>query len=364
MNRLTSWQLYSLLVLFQLGTSVVFGLSSPAKQDAWITVLISALPGGALLWAYSKLFETRPNANWTGLLQFAFGRYAGSLLGIIYVFIFIYSAARDLRDLGELTNTFLLPQTPMVITMLMFQMLVAYICFAGIERMGRMAEMNVPIILLLFVLQIVLLITSGSMQLSLITPVAENWKLILTSVFPGNYTVPYAEAFAFAAFWSLTRPPKQFRNMVLISAATVGAFLTVLDILAICMVGPELFSRSFFPLMSTFHLINLGDFIQNIDPVIVTNYMIGVLFKVSIFTYAALTVISDIWNVQGHKVAVIPVSIVIVLFALYMAENLSSHLFTGHAWVPWVIFLPFFVVLPMLVLSVVKIKTFAGEGKT
>ncbi len=48
MNRLTSWQLYSLLVLFQLGTSVVFGLSSPAKQDAWITVLISALPGGAL----------------------------------------------------------------------------------------------------------------------------------------------------------------------------------------------------------------------------------------------------------------------------------------------------------------------------
>ncbi len=64
----------------------------------------------------------------------------------------------------------------MVITMLMFQMLVAYICFAGIERMGRMAEMNVPIILLLFVLQIVLLITSGSMQLSLITPVAENWK--------------------------------------------------------------------------------------------------------------------------------------------------------------------------------------------
>lgn len=357
MGSISYWQLYCLMLLFQLGTSVVFGFASPAKQDAWITVLLSMVPGSLLLWSYSKLFEADPQSNWTQILKNTFGKAAGFMLGTFYVFIFIYSAARDLRDLGELTKTFLLPNTPMLVTMLLFQLLVATICYAGMERMGRIAELNAPVIFLFFALQIVLLLGSGQLQPHLLTPVAEKWKPILVSVFPGNYTVPYAESFAFAAFWSIAGKPKQFKKAILYSATTVSGFLIVLDLLAVCTVGPEVFSRSFFPLMTIFHLVNIGDFIQNIDPVIVTNYMIGVLLKVSVFTFAALSTISDLWKIEGHKVAALPISLLILLFALFMAKDLSSHLFTGREWVPWVIFLPFFVAVPMVTLPVTKLRS-------
>jgi spore germination protein KB len=160
----------------------------------------------------------------------------------------------------------------------------------------------------------------------------------------------------------MAKSPVQFRRMALLSAASVGGILMIFDLLAISTVGPEIFSRSFFPLMTTFHMVNIGDFVQNIDPLIVTNYMVGVLFKVSIFTYAACAMISGLWKVPGHKAAVIPVSIIILFFALYMAENLSSHLFTGHQWATWIIFPPFFIVMPLLVLLIIKIKTAAGKG--
>jgi spore germination protein KB len=337
------------------GTSVVFGFASQAKQDAWITVLLSLIFGSLLFWTYGKLFQSRPNTNWAGLLRLSFGK-AGFLIGIVYVFVFIYAAARDLRDLGELTRTFLLPKTPIWVTLFLFQLLVAYICYIGLEGMARIAELNAPLVFFLFLIQIILLISSGPIRPELLTPVAENWKPILSSAFPGNFTVPYAETFAFAAFWSLTRSPGQYLKASLYSATTVSICFVILDILAVCTVGPELFSRSFFPLMTSYHLVNLGDFIKNIDPIIVTNYMIGVLIKVCVFTYAALAMISDLWSISGHKVAAVPVSLLILIFSLYMAENLSSHLFSGTYWVPWVIFLPFFVALPLVVLLMSNIR--------
>jgi len=356
MRSLSLWQLYSLMLLFLLGTSVVFGIAVPAKQDAWITAAIGMVLGSGLLFMYSKLYETNANTSWNGLLILAFGRHIGAILGVLYVFLFMYSAARDLRDIGELTNTFLLQKTPIEVSMALFQLLVAYVCYAGIVRMGRLAEMNVLVMIFSFLLQIVLLIATGTIRLSLLAPVAADWKPIMTTVFPGSLTVPYGEAFAFAAFWASMMPPKEFRQAALLSGATAGLFFIVLDIISITALGPELFSRSLFPLMSTIHLVNIADFLQNIDPFIVTNYMIGVLFKVAIFTYAACAHISDLWKVNSQA-AVIPVSVIVFVYAFYMADNLSSHLFTGFQWATWVIFIPFFVCLPLLVLLVIKLKS-------
>lgn len=356
MRSLSLWQLYSLMLLFLLGTSVVFGIAAPAKQNAWITAAISMLLGSGLLFMYSKLYESKANANWTGLLKIAFGRPIGAALGVVYVFLFMYTAGRDLRDIGELTNTFLLPRTPIGVSMALFQLLVAYVCYAGIRRMGRLAELNVPIMIFSFLLQIGLLLASGTIRLSLLAPVAAEWKPILTSVFPASFTVPYAEAFAFGAFWATTLPPQGFRQAALLSGATAGLFFIILDVVAIATLGPELFSRSLFPLMSTFHLVNVADFIQNIDPFIVINYMIGVLFKIAIFTYAACALISDLWKANSQA-AVIPVSVIVFVFAFYMADNLSLHLFMGHQWATWLIFVPFFVGLPLIAWLVIKLKT-------
>ncbi|MNH41939.1 hypothetical protein D3C79_1035340 [compost metagenome] len=67
--------------------------------------------------------------------------------------------------------------------------------------------------------------------------------------------------------------------------------------------------------------------------------------------------ISDQWKIKHLQAGVIPISVIICLFAFYMADNLSSHLFTGHQWAVWVVFLPFFIVLPVLALLAIKLKS-------
>ncbi|REK76790.1 GerAB/ArcD/ProY family transporter [Paenibacillus paeoniae] len=364
MKALSTWQIYSLMLLFQMGTNVVFGFAGTAKQDAWIVAFLSTLGAFLLQWLYYKLYATRPGENWTSLLKLSFGRYLGTFLHTVYIVVFLYLAARNLRDLGEVTKVQLLFNTPPIVDMMIFQLLVAYICYAGIQRMGRLAELNMPIIFLFIVLQIILISFSGIMDFSRLMPVAENWNLIATTVFPFSISVPYSETFVFSMFGALTVAPRAYKKAAMLSVASAGLIFTIWDILSVSTLGSTIFSRSFFPLMTTFQMINIADFITNIDPVIVTNYMITLMIKIAVYALATCAGIARLCKLDSYKSIIMPVSLLVIVLAYFMTDNLSSHLFVAINWTGWLILLPLFIVLPAIVLVIMTVKNRrTGEGR-
>lgn len=356
MKVLTTWQTFSMIFLFQLGSSIVFGFSGGAKQDAWISVGISTFIGCGLIWMYSKLFEWYPDKNWISLLIHLFGRYFGNIVASVYILIFIYDAGRVLRDFGELMNNFILPRTPVAFTMFLFLLLIAYACFAGIERMARFAEITILVVILNLLIQFIILASSEVLDLSLLFPIGEDWKHIGTTVFPLGVTVPFGETFAFTLFWTQLVQPNKFRKMVLLSSILIGIILALLDILAVGTLGPEMFSRSFYPLLSTFQLISVTDTINNLDPIVVTNFLVCGFFKILVFTYAALTGITTQWKIDKYRAAIIPVSILVWLLAFYMTKNMVSHLFVGPKWVTLVMWVPLFIIIPLFAVILAKVK--------
>lgn len=356
MKVLSTWQFFSLIFLFQLGTNVLFGFAGGARQDAWIAVGIGTAIGSSLIWMFTKIYEWYPEENWISLLVIIFGRYIGNILAMIYNLAFIYEAARVLRDYGELMSTFLLPRTPIGFQMFLFLVLISYACFAGLERMARLAELCILIVFLSFFGQITLLAISNVIHISWLTPIGADWKRIGTTVFPLGITTTFGETIAFAAFWTLTVQPSKYRKAALLSSILVGLILMTLDIVAVGTLGSDMFFRALYPLLSTFQLISIADFIDNLDAVIITNFSTGVLFKVAIYTYAACAGITAQWKAGNHRAVIIPVSALVWLLAFYMAENISSHIFIGLKWLPWVIELPLFVVIPLLVFIIASIK--------
>jgi len=55
MIRISNYQLFCLIVLFEIGSSILFVRGIEAKQDAWIAVLIGTLSGLGLIWVYTEL---------------------------------------------------------------------------------------------------------------------------------------------------------------------------------------------------------------------------------------------------------------------------------------------------------------------
>lgn len=136
-----------------------------------------------------------------------------------------------------------------------------------------------------------------------------------------------------------------------------------IGLLGVATLGAEIFSRAIYPLLSTFQMTAVSQFVDNVDPLIVINYMIVGIFKVLIFTYAACAGIATQWKLSNYRAVILPVCLLVWLLATYMAPNLSSHIFTGLKWVPWVMWVPLFLVIPLLLFLGLGVKRVLGSNK-
>jgi len=360
MKFISTRPLWSLIVLFQLGSNVVFGFGSQARQDAWIAALISAGLGGGLILLYSILMKWFPGYDWINLLRLLLGKVGGSMLGFIYILAFIYVAGRVLRDFGELFQTYILPRTPMPLTMSVFLLLCGYAVFAGLERISRLAELCINIVLLYIIGLTILLLLTDVAQIYWLYPLATDWKRILAAVYPLGVNVPYGETLVFALLWSMMKPA-QFRKASLWAVATTGAMFILLDLLAITVLSPEVFAAAIFPILTMFQIISVADFLENVDPLVVTIFMIGGMFKIIVFFYASCQGISSFWRIKSHRTVLLPVGLLVWLIAVYTADNIASHLLVGLQWVPWLLWTPLFMLIPLMLLPVAWWKKKRGE---
>lgn len=58
--RISPGQLFSLLVLFDMGTSIIRVLAMKAEKDAWLAILLGVGGGLAIFYVYASLFLLYP----------------------------------------------------------------------------------------------------------------------------------------------------------------------------------------------------------------------------------------------------------------------------------------------------------------
>ncbi|GAA3330831.1 hypothetical protein GCM10020331_084920 [Ectobacillus funiculus] len=90
---------------------------------------------------------------------------------ITYIIYFISQGARISRDFAELILSTILVETPSLIIMASFVAVIIYTLRGGIEVFGRMAEMVVPVVLILLITTWIIIYASGVVDLKQLTPV-------------------------------------------------------------------------------------------------------------------------------------------------------------------------------------------------
>lgn len=73
--KISSYQLFVLILLFQLGSALLLPLATDVKQDAWIAVLIGLIGGILLFFIYYRIYTYYPDALPTTYLQKIIGTF-------------------------------------------------------------------------------------------------------------------------------------------------------------------------------------------------------------------------------------------------------------------------------------------------
>ncbi|MGM0879100.1 MAG: GerAB/ArcD/ProY family transporter [Bacillota bacterium] len=359
-GKITSFQLFCLIILFELGTAIMVPLGVDAKQDAWIAILIGMVGGTLIFCIYSYLYNHFPHLLLTGYVRIILGKYIGSIIGIIYILFFIYGAARDLRDGVELL-VLSYDVTPMSVLSIILVLIISYALYSGIEVLSRSGEIYFIFILFTGILGIIFLLLSNVVNIDKMLPVLENgWKPIFSAVYEQTLMFPFGEMICFTMILPYLNNPKLGFKIGTTAIILSGIIISFVIFLEISVLGVHKVKESIFPLLSMMQHIQVGGFIQRLDAFVVTSLIINDFFKVAIFSYAALIGSVDLFRVQKNKL-VIPIGIIIFLTSILIAQDVRMHFEQGKFALKY-IFPLFSVVIPFLLMTVVIIrKNFSTE---
>lgn len=169
-------------------------------------------------------------------------------------------------------------------------------------------------------------------------------------------------------FHYLNRPEltKKVGLSALLASGLVLCWTTSLNI---AVLGVDVAARATFPLLATIGKMNLLNFLQRLDAIVVFPFLITMFFKTSLFFYGAVIGVVDLFRLQKHQQIVLPMAVIVIFLSLMIASNFAEHIEEGHDIVPYYIFIPLHIIIPSLMLLVSEIrkrleKTKDGKGKS
>jgi len=357
MERISIYQLLTLTVFFQLGTSAIFGFSSSAGRDAWLAILICTVLGMAIILMYIALMKLNPGLTLVEWFPTQFGRWLGMPIAWLYPLLFLYVTGRVLADIKSTIPDTLLPGTPSWFIVLTLLLVIIFCVYSGIEVLGRLTEYLLPIMLLIFIIEIILLFSSGVVHLNYILPVlGKGWGNVWNGIWPTGITQTFAETLTIAMIWPLVQHTKKIGKVTIIATLITGAVLVSFSLMGVAVLGEDITGRTMYPVYLLMKQISIADFFENLDAIVSLNMIVTAYIKVTIYFFAAVRSIQLLLNMSSSRRLVLPVAFVTYSLGMTMATNINEHLYVGIHIFPLTVWVPLLIVLPTVLFIVTLIR--------
>ncbi|APH06417.1 GerAB/ArcD/ProY family transporter [Bacillus weihaiensis] len=362
-ERISLWQLYIVIVCFQIGSAALVGIGNQAKQDAWIAVLLATFIGIGTILFYVFLLSRAPGKNLFELFDYCFGKYIGKALTFVYVIFFFYTASRVLRDFCELLVSTIFEETPIELVAITMMLVIVYMLQHGLEVLGRTSEVFFPYVVTFIVLIGLGILFSGGIEFDRLLPILpEGFTPIMKAIFPDLLTFPFGEVIAFALIIPYVGKEKHVKKVSAVAVLTSGLLLTYGSVVQITTLGADLKERSSFPLLSASREISLLNFIERVDLVVVFFVMFGIIVKVSVFFYGGLKGLEHIMN-RPYRTLTFSMGTIIAFFSIIISGSFVEHLEEGLKITTLYFHLPTQFFIPIAMLPILIWKTRKKQQK-
>ncbi|QAA31377.1 GerAB/ArcD/ProY family transporter [Clostridium manihotivorum] len=325
MNKLSNHQLFTLMFIFEIGSTTIFALGIGAKQDAWIVILLALVIGLIFMWIYTELQKSFPDKNYIGIAKLILGNKIGTIVVFMYMFNLLWHCARNTREFSELLLMTLFPTTPMYIILMLFIGVSIHILIKGIEVLARLSEVIFYAIIISMIVIYFLIYISGKLDFSNLLPIlGEGGKPVLKEL-PTIIVFPFGEVFVFSMYWNMVYEKEQLRKTGVKVIFYSGVLLCMSVIIDICALGAEYTEIATIPLVETIKLINIEGVISNIDAIGVIMMFLGGFFKMTIYLNAINTIFTGIFRIKNVNLSLLCMGIFLLFFSILFEPNYAYH---------------------------------------
>ena len=343
-----------LIILFIFGTTLLVAPGGQAKQDTWIAIIIAISWSIILLLMFSRILSLYPGKDLFDILQIVMGKFIGKMISILMIWFAFHIGTLVMRNLEDFTNTLVYPDTPLLLPMAFFAILLIWGLKEGIEVIGRWSEFFIGIVILLFIFYSTLAISE--MDINRLKPILSNG---FTPVLKGALAIfcfPFGETVIFTMVFSNISKTKNY-NKTFIVALGLGGLIVFLGALRnILVLGSERISMLYFPSIMTMSLINIGDMLQRLEIGIVIITLVCVFLKAIICLFAVCNGISKVFGFDNYRFIATPVTLLMLNFSFFIFNSTMEISSWNMIAAPYYSFV-FEVIIPFVIFIMAEIKS-------
>ncbi|MEK4229329.1 GerAB/ArcD/ProY family transporter [Solibacillus sp. FSL H8-0538] len=321
--KINSYQFLVLVILFTIGTSILTvpsGLAAEAKQDAWIAAIIGTGIGLLVVWLLITIALWFPHLTYVQIIEKLLGKWVGKAFSALFVLTALLYASELLYYFGLFLNIHMMPSTPMVVLNLLLAGIVVMGVRLGLETFARTAEILVVVFFVIFFILVVFI--SPEIKFENIQPVYEmGTKKIVQSSFFYVIVSSVNSVFLLMIFPSFINKMKQVKKSFLIGNLIGGIVIIVITFLSVTVLGVEKTAGEIYPSYELTKRINIGNFVQRIEGLMASLWIITLYFKTTLYFYASVLGMAQILNLKDYRPLTLPLGMIAVVLSLVIYPN-------------------------------------------
>lgn len=365
--KISTRQFTFLVFLFTVGSSILFIppiVTSVAKQDAWISMLIGILMNFLIIGIYLLLAKLCKNRNLYEMTQYLFGKWLGAFLTIVFmIYSFLSGGTSVLYEVGYFLSTQLFSNTPVIMINAMFALIILMALRLGLGTFARASEILVPVFI--FLLFISTVSVSPEINVEKLKPAFQTeLKSILKAAL-------YFNAFScFPLIIFLTIYPKNVQENkkaalgLLFGTMIGGIVLLMLTTVDIMVLGADNTSHYTFPGYVLAQRINIGGFFTRIEVMMSALWMISFFYKMVIYFYATIQGLVHLTTAKSSKIFTVSLMILAVILSVDLhSDTISFNEWSKSTWPASGVFIGLIIPIIMILLAIIKGKRKATSTK-
>ncbi|TJX12973.1 hypothetical protein E9840_11350 [Tissierella creatinini] len=318
--KISHLHLRGLLVSNMIGVGILSlpnSLADVVGNNGWLVLLIAGFLFIGLFLIYNQIFNLYPGKDIFEISRETLGffYYPGLVIMFLYFTLF---AAIIARNLGELIKIFLLQTTPISIIILVFIMATAYLTSHEIDCIARAGYFIYPIIII-FTIMIVLISLPKADYTHLLPVLKTDLKSVVKGVGTSSFSY-FGVEIAFFAIPYVEDREKIVKSGVL-GIITVTLIYIVLVIMTLAHFSLEQIKSIVYPILLLVRQLDLpGFFLENLDGMILSLWVLVVFATIAPNYYAAAIIMSKVLKTKHHKYFVLGLVPVLLIISL-LPEN-------------------------------------------
>jgi spore germination protein KB len=288
-----------------------------AKNDLWISPLWASLLGFITVYTAFQLHKLYPRQTIIQYSEHIIGKIPGKILGIIYLVFYLQMNAGGIRIYGDFVTGAILVKTPIFVIISTMVLVCAFAIRGGIEVLARIAQFFIPLYILSIIIIIILLLPELDSQNMF--PIIEHGLIpsMKGAIVPGGW---FAEFILVSFLFPYLNDVEKGRKWGMISVFSVMITFIVTNFLILFLFGGTT-GGYLYPLFTASRYINIADFLQNFDSVIMAMWVSGNFIKFSVVFYAIVLCTAQLLNLSDYQLIVFPLGFLTILFTFWGLPN-------------------------------------------